>query len=83
LICIDSNHSLSDSFGGVVVDIVCNQLLSNPAHGGVYSIQHYVINVSSNKIKRHEILFKMGLNTVSLNPETYGLTCNRREVSKV
>ena len=56
---------------------------SNPAHGEVYSIQHYVINVVSdlrqvvlqllpqNKTKRHditEILLKAGLNTKTRTP---------------
>jgi hypothetical protein len=40
----------------------------NSDHGKVYSIQHYVIN---NKTDRHhitEILLKMALNTIIVNP---------------
>ena len=56
-----------------------NVVSSNPVHGAVYLIQHYVIKFvsycdrsvvfSTNKTDRHditEILFKVALNTINL-----------------
>jgi hypothetical protein len=63
------------------VPITTNVVNSNPVHGEVYSIQHYVIKFvsdfspgtpvfSTNETDRHdiaEILLKVALNTISLN----------------
>jgi len=60
------------------VSITTNIISSNPVHGEVYSIQHYVIKFvsdlrqvsSTNKTGRHdttEILLKMALNTIQPN----------------
>ena len=62
------------------VPIITKVVISNPAHGEVYSIQHYVIKqfvsdrswfssvTSTNKTDRHdiEILLKVPLNTITL-----------------
>ena len=63
------------------VPIIANVVNSNPAHGEVYSIQHYVIKFVSdlrqvsgfpgysNKTDRHdltELLLKVALNTIAL-----------------
>ena len=72
------------------VSITTKVVSSNPAHGEVYSIQHYVISLSvncdfsqgtpvssTNKIDKHniiEILLKMALNTINHKPQT--IICN-------
>jgi hypothetical protein len=66
-----------------------NVVSSNPAHGEVYSIQHYVIKVvrfppgtpvsPTNKTEHHEIteiLLKVALNT---KKNGYGPLCPREE----
>ena len=63
------------------VPIITNVVISNPVHGEVYSIKHYVIKIvaicdmsvvfSTNKADRHditEILLKVALNTITPNP---------------
>jgi hypothetical protein len=60
----------------------CHLVSSNPAHGEIYSIQHYVLKIvsdlrgcspvsSTNKTDRHdiaEILLKVALKTITLTP---------------
>jgi hypothetical protein len=64
--------------------IITNVVDSNPTHGEVYLIQHYVIKLAAgrwispgttvssiNKADRHditEILLKVALNTITLTP---------------
>ena len=63
------------------VPITTIVVISNPVHGEVYSITHYVIKIvaicdmsvvfSTNKADRHditEILLKVALNTITPNP---------------
>jgi hypothetical protein len=63
------------------VPIATNVVISNPVHGEVYSMKHYVIKIvaicdmsvvfSTNKADRHditEILLKVALNTIIPNP---------------
>ena len=72
------------------VPITTDVLSLNPAHGKVYSIQHYVIKFVSDlqhvggflwvvwfipPIKPTEILLKVASNTITPNPRTRGGQC--------
>jgi hypothetical protein len=73
------------------VPITANVVSSNPAHGEVYSMQHYVIKFVSHLLQvgdflwvlRTEILLKVVLNTITSPPGYNSKHCNNLVVFKI